>query len=130
MKIKDFTVGQIVYVFSDEKVDQLMPQKERKAKKYTVAKVGRKYLYVARGDNADIKTIPQYMLNSFREPEYTDEFLELNVDYGYRSILFPDTRTADEYFEKKELVRLFETKVRWKGYTLSELQEVQRILGV
>ena len=41
MKIKDFTVGQVVYAFSYEDIALL---KGLKPKKYTVAKIGRKYL--------------------------------------------------------------------------------------
>ena len=46
MKIKDFTVGQVVYAFSYEDIALL---KGLKPKKYTVAKIGRKYLYAVRG---------------------------------------------------------------------------------
>ena len=100
------------------------------SKKYTVVKIGRKYLYAARGEIKDIKTVPNYLLTDFREPEYTDEFLEINADYGHITILFPDMETADKFFEKKRLANLLKTEVKWDDYSLDELQEVQRILGV
>lgn len=60
MKIKDFTVGQVVYAFSYEDIALL---KGLKPKKYTVAKIGRKYLYAARGEEVNMRaqfvTAPQ-----------------------------------------------------------------------
>lgn len=127
MKIKDFKVGQEVYVYSDR---DLMLLKEQEAQVYTVAKIGRKYLYIAKGKHEDAKTVPEYLLQCFREPEYTDEFLELNVDFGYKTILFPDMETATDYFEKRKLVRLFETKVSWNQYKIDDLRKIKNILGV
>lgn len=91
MKIKDFTVGQVVYAFSYEDIALL---KGLKPKKYTVAKIGRKYLYAARGEEVNIKTVPDYLLIGFKEPDYTDDFLEENIDYGYKAILFPDMEST------------------------------------
>ena len=125
MKIKDFTVGQVVYAFDGLNLIQTGRHKGE-PKKYTVAKIGRKYLYAARGEIKDIKTVP----NDFREPEYTDEFLEINADYGCITILFPDMETADKFFEKKRLANLLKTEVKWEDYSLDKLQEVQKILGV
>ncbi len=77
MRIKDFTVGQVVYAFSYEDIALL---KGLKPKKYTVAKIGRKYLYAARGEEVNIKTVPDYLLTGFKEPDYTDDFLEENIE--------------------------------------------------
>ena len=44
MKIKDFKVGQEVYVYSDR---NLMLLKEQEAQVYTVAKIGRLLEYIA-----------------------------------------------------------------------------------
>ena len=66
MRIKDFTVGQVVYAFSYEDIALL---KGLKPKKYTVAKIGRKYLYAARGEEVNIKTVPDYLLIGFKEPD-------------------------------------------------------------
>lgn len=129
MRIKDFTVGQVVYAFDGLNSIQAGRHKGE-SKKYTVVKIGRKYLYAARGEIKDIKTVPNYLLTDFREPEYTDEFLEINADYGRITILFPDMETADNFFEKKRLANLLKTEVKWDDYSLDELQEVQRILGV
>lgn len=129
MRIKDFTVGQVVYAFDGLNSIQVGRHKGE-SKKYTVVKIGRKYLYAARGEIKDIKTVPNYLLTDFREPEYTDEFLEINADYGRITILFLDMETADNFFEKKRLANLLKTEVKWDDYSLDELQEVQRILGV
>ena len=129
MRIKDFTVGQVVYAF-DGLNSIPVGRHKGESKKYTVVKIGRKYLYAARGEIKDIKTVPNYLLTDFREPEYTDEFLEINADYGRITILFPDMETADKFFEKKRLANLLKTEVKWDDYSLDELQEVQRILGV
>lgn len=127
MKIKNFKVGQEVYAYSGR---NLMLLKEREAQVYTVAKIGRKYLYAAEGKHNNVKSVPEYLLQCFREPEYTDEFLELNVDFGYKTILFPDMETATDYFEKRKLIRLFETKVSWNQYKIDDLRKIKNILGV
>jgi hypothetical protein len=129
MKIKDFTVGQVVYAFDGLNL-MLTGKYKGEPKKYTVAKIGRKYLYAARGEIKKIETVPNYLLTDFREPKYTDEFLEINADYGRITILFPDMTTAERFFEKKKLANLFKTEVKWEDYSLDKLQEVQKILGV
>ena len=63
MKIKDFKVGQEVYVYSDR---DLMLLKEQAAQVYTVAKIGRKYLYAAKGKYNNVKSVPEYLLRSGR----------------------------------------------------------------
>ena len=126
MKIKDFTVGQVVYAFSYEDIALL---KGLKPKKYTVAKIGRKYLYAVRGEEVNIKTVPDYLLIGFKEPDYTDDFLEENIDYGYKTILFPDMEIAKDYYHKRKLVRFLAAGVKWESYTLDELKEIQKILG-
>lgn len=127
MKIKDFKVGQEVYVYSDR---DLMLLKEREAQVYTVAKIGRKYLYAAKGKHNNVKSVPEYFLQCFREPEWTDEFLELNIDCGCKEIMFPDMEEANDCFEKRKLVRLFETKVSWNQYKIDDLRKIKNILGV
>lgn len=127
MKIKDFKAGQEVYVYSDR---DLMLLKEREAQVYTVAKIGRKYLYVAKGKHNNVESVPKYLLQCFREPEWTDEFLELNIDCGYKTILFSDMEKANDCFEKRKLVRLFETKVSWNQYKIDDLRKIKNILGV
>lgn len=102
MKIKDFTVGQVVYAFSHEDIELL---KGLKPKKYTVAKIGRKYLYAARGEEVNIKTVPDYLLIGFKEP-------------------------AKDYYHKRKLVRFLASGVKCESYTLDELKEIQKILGV
>ena len=101
-----------------------------KPKKYTVAKIGRKYLYAAKGEEVNVKTVPGYLLTGFKEPDYTDDFLEENIDYGYKTILFPDMETAKDYYHKRKLVRLLASGVKWENCTLEELKEIQKILGV
>ena len=71
MKIKDFTVGQVAYAFYYEDIALL---KGLKPKKYTVVKIGRKYLYAVRGEEVNIKAVPDYLLIRFKEPDYTDSF--------------------------------------------------------
>lgn len=127
MKIQDFTVGQVVYVFSDADIVLL---KGLKPKKYTVAKIGQKYLYAARGEEANIKTVPDCFLTVFKEPDYTDDFLEENAGYGYKTILFPDMETAKDYYQKRKLVSFLTSSVKWENYTLDELKEIKKILGV
>lgn len=127
MKIKDFKVGQEVYVYSDR---DLMLLKEREEQVYTVAKIGRKYLYAAKGKHNNVKSVPEYLLQCFREPEWTDEFLELNIDCGCKEIMFPDMEEANDCFEKRKLVRLFETKVSWNQYKIDDLRKIKNILGV
>lgn len=127
MRIKDFTVGQVVYAFSYEDIALL---KGLKPKKYTVAKIGRKYLYAVRGEEVNIKTVPDYLLIGFKEPDYTDDFLEENIDYGYKTILFPDMEMAKDYYHKRKLVKFLASGVKWESYTLDELKEIQKILGV
>lgn len=58
MKIKDFTVGQVVYAFDGLNL-MLTGKYKGEPKKYTVAKIGRKYLYAARGE---IKKLKQYQI--------------------------------------------------------------------
>lgn len=126
MKIKDFTVGQIAYAFSYEDIALL---KGLKPKKYTVAKIGRKYLYAVRREEVNIKAVPDYLLIRFKEPDYTDTFLEENIDYGDRTILFSDMEAAKDYYQKRKLVRFLTSGVKWENYTLDELKEIQKILG-
>lgn len=127
MTLKDFKIGQTAYAFSYEDIALL---KGLKPEKYTVVKIGRKYLYAVKGEEADIKAVPDYLLKGFKEPDYIDSFLEENIDYGYKTILFPDMETAKGYYKKRKLVRHFTSGVKWENCTLDELQEVQRILGV
>ena len=70
------------------------------------------------------------MLTRFKEPDYTDDFLEENIDYGCRAILFPDMEIAKDYYHKRKLVRLLASGVKWENCTLDELKEIQKILGV
>ena len=107
-----------------------MLMKEREAQVYTVAKIGRKYLYAAKGKHNNVKSVPEYLLQYFREPEWTDEFLELNIDCGCKEIMFPDMEEANDCFEKRKLVRLFETKVSWNQYKIDDLRKIKNILGV
>ena len=33
--------------------------------------------------------MPDYLLIGFKEPDYTDDFLEENIDYGYKGEFSP-----------------------------------------
>ena len=59
-----------------------------------------------------------------------DDFLEENAGYGYKTILFPDMETAKDYYQKRKLVSFLTSSVKWENYTLDELKEIQKILGV
>lgn len=49
---------------------------------------------------------------------------------GYKTILFPDMEIAKDYYHKRKLVRFLASGVKWESYTLDELKEIQKILGV
>lgn len=44
--------------------------------------------------------------------------------------MFPDMEKANDCFEKRKLIRLFETKVSWNQYKIDDLRKIKNILGV
>ncbi len=116
MTIRDFAVGQTVFVMGDGR-------RERNKYDTTVAevvKVGRKYV-----------TISGSRGTQFKETSASRPYLIENAEYGTPQMLFPSREAADEYREREELKTWVRTAAGWDKidrYTLTQLKAVKTIL--
>lgn len=115
MTIKDFKVGQTVYILGDGR--RIGDGKETAAE---VVKVGRKYV-----------TISGNWAMQFKETCESRPYLVEHTDYGTARLLFPSREAVDDYIEHEELKMWVRTAAGWEKidrYTLAQLREVKRIL--
>lgn len=117
MTIKDFKVGQTVYIIGDGRLEG-----GGKATAVEVSKVGRRYV-----------TIKEYGREGARfygPVAPVDCFVE-DKGYGAPRLLFPTSEAVDDYNELNDLRSWVQEATNWmkvKSYTLAQLREVKRIL--
>lgn len=112
MTIKDFTVGQTVFLLSENKGRTGSPVITER----TVAKIGRKYV----------------TLNGVWEEKFEDcgsEYLIEHTNFAKR-YLFSDRNALEAFLERKQLVRWFVTlnDTKLKECTLEQLKKAKEIL--
>lgn len=116
MEIKDFTVGQTVYMLSTDKRNN-PPCGYKEAK---IKKVGRIYI-----------TLDGVLERKFFIPEYAenDNFLVEKIDYGADNLLFKSKQDLDDYIEKKSLEsELYKARDLISTLTLEQLRAIKRII--
>lgn len=116
MTIKDFKVGQPVFIMGDGST-----QRDRfRTTAAEVVKIGRKYV-----------TISGNLAMQFKEMHESRPYLVEHTEYGAPRLLFPSREAVDDYIEREELKNWVWTAVGWEKtdrYTLAQLREVKRIL--
>ena len=116
MTIKDFKVGQTVFVMGDGSV-----QRDRfRTAAGEVGKIGRKYV-----------TISGSWGMQFKETGSSRPYLVEHTEYGAPKFLFPSKEAVDEYCEREELKTWVRTATGWEKidrYTLHQLRAVRDIL--
>lgn len=116
MTIKDFKVGQTVFVVGDGCI-----QRDRsRTTEAKVVKIGKKYV-----------TISGNWGMQFKETSESGSYLVEHTDYGAPRLLFPSREALDEYLEREELKTWVRTATCWDkidGYTLAQLRAVKNIL--
>jgi len=116
MTIKDFVVGQTVFIMGDG-----CHQRNRYSTTAAeVVKVGRKYVTV--GGNWEMQ---------FEETATSRPYLVEHTEYGAPRMLFPSREAVDEYIEREELKTWVRTAAGWDKidrYTLAQLRAVKTIL--
>lgn len=116
MTIKDFKVGQTVYIIGDFRT-----QKDRfRSIEAEVVKVGRKYV-----------TISGNWGLQFKGTAASRPYLIEHTEVGAPRLLFPSREAVDEYREREELKTWVRTAAGWEKidrYTLAQLREVKKIL--
>ena len=116
MTIKDFKVGQTVFVMGDGSV-----QRDRfRTAAAEVVKIGRKYV-----------TISGSWGMQFKETGSSRPYLVEHTEYGAPRLLFPSREAVDEYREREELKTWVRTAAGWDKidrYTLAQLRAVKKIL--
>jgi hypothetical protein len=118
VKIKDFSVGQIAYLYGYEYYGN---RTKPFVAEVEVLRVGRRYVTV------------KYRGREMRfEDRYEgDPFLRERTDYGVAWMLFLQKETLDEYIERGELERWLQKAAEWtklRHYTTEQLRAVKRIL--
>lgn len=116
LTIKDFKVGQSVFVMRDGKHER----DKRGITEAKVVKVGRKYV-----------TISGAWGTQFKEAVSSRPYLVEHVEYGTPRILFSSKEAADEYREREELKVWVRVAAGWDKidrYTLGQLRAVKKIL--
>lgn len=110
MKLKDFSVGQTVYVLSGKHISE-----------WTVKTVGRKYITVTAGANWDEK---------FEVLDERDNFLVDAREWGDRGYLFTSREDIHDFLECKELQRKLSCNAyTWiKALPLEQLRAVAAII--
>lgn len=109
--IKDFKVGQTVYILNWE---------QKKAIKEEVVKVGRKYV-----------TVNKKWCIRFEETYKSGPYLIEKTEIGARMLLFPSEDAVHEYMEREELKKWMHMAADWGNidrYTLAQLRAVKKIL--
>ena len=116
MTIKDFKVGQTVFVMGDGSV-----QRDRfRTAAAEVVKIGRKYV-----------TISGNWAMQFKETHESNPYLVEHTEYGAPRLLFPSHEAVDDYIEREELKTWVWTAAGWEKidrYTLAQLRAVKKIL--
>lgn len=112
MTIKDFTVGQKVYVLQENRGRTAEPIFTER----TVAKIGRKYV----------------TLIGMWEEKFEDcgnEYLIEHTDFE-RRYLFPDRNAAEAFLKKEQLIRWFSSlnDRKLKACSLEQLQKAKELL--
>lgn len=118
MTIKDFKVGQTVYVLGDGRHER----EKRLATAAEVVKVGRRYVTVKEDGRQESR---------FYEPINPTDCLVEDRDYGVKRLLFATTEAVDEYNELNDLRSWVQEATNWmkvKEYTLAQLRAVKKIL--
>ncbi len=116
MTIKDFVVGQTVFVMGDSCYER--DKYETTAAE--IVKVGRKYV-----------TISGNWGMQFMETGESRPYLIEHTEYGAPRMLFPSMEAVDEYREREELKTWVRTAAGWDNinrYTLTQLRAVKTIL--
>lgn len=120
MKLKDFAVGQKVYLVSSNGA------KEDSVQECVVRSIGRKYLKTENADHGSF--VIRYFVVSTKE---TDPFLIEHTEYGDKRLLFPAKEAVAEYFELLSLRDWLVDAADWPErnlYTLRQLRAVKEIL--
>lgn len=116
MTIKDFKVGQTVYILGDGR-----HQRDRfLATAAEVVKIGRKYVTVS--GNWGLQ---------FKDTAASRPYLIEHTEIGTPRLLFPSSESVDEYREREELKAWVRTAAGWEKidrYTLAQLRAVKKIL--
>lgn len=116
MTIKDFKVGQTVYILGDGRYER----NKRLETAAEVVKVGRKYV-----------TISGSFGSRFKETSSSRPYLVELVECGTPRLLFLSSEAVDEYREREELKMWVRTASDWgkiDRYTLAQLRAVKKIL--
>lgn len=117
MKLKDFHVGQTVYVVGGDH------KQERVVSEYHVVSVGRKYI---KCEN-DIGNIREFEILIDEQPYLTE-----HKDYGYKKLLFSTEKAASEHVEGNALRSWLSKAAEWyklNQYTIEQLRTVKEILA-
>lgn len=116
MTIKDFKVGQTVFVVGDG-----CTQRDRfRTTEAEVVKIGKKYV-----------TINGNWGMQFKEASESRFYLVEHTECGAPRLLFPSREALDEYRELEELKTWVRSATCWdkiKSYTLAQLRAVKKIL--
>ncbi len=116
MTIKNFKVGQTVFVMGDGR----LAHNKYDTTEAKVVKVGRKYV-----------TISGRWKLQFKETSARRFYLIEQTEVGAPRMLFPSKKAVDEYCEREELKTWVRTAAGWDNidrYTLAQLREVKKIL--
>lgn len=116
MQIKDFSVGQTVFVVGNKR-----NMSGAEVQKAEVARVGRKYV-----------TIKGRWTERFKEPDGVAPYLVEQAECGIPRLLFPSEEAVCEYRETAELRDWVRKMTGWDKigkYTLDQLRAVRGILG-
>lgn len=116
MTIKEFKVGQTVYIIGDGRSER----NKHHATAAEVVKVGRKYV-----------TISGHWEQKFKDTSERRPYLIENTEYGAPRLLFPSKKAVDEYVEREELKIWLQKAAGWARidrYTLAQLRAVKKIL--
>lgn len=120
MNMKDFTVGQTVYVLEEKRG----PEREVRTMEYIVVSIGRKYLRASRDGDSRFPT-------EFYEPEGRSDYLREKKDWAEPLKLFTTREAVTDYIEKEMLIHWFHKATdhnNTEGYTLEQLRAVKKIL--
>ena len=115
MKLKDFQVGQTVYLI------ERRPKPKDVIREYKVSSIGRKYLNVQSGYNE----------RKFIVHDNETSYLIEHKEFGDRLLLFPNKEAAQEHIEGNQL-RSWLLKAaevpKVNKYTVEQLRPVKEIL--
>ena len=118
MKIKDFAVGQTVFIMGDGR-----SWRDRfRTTAAEVLKIGSKYITIRISENWAMQ---------FKEMHESKPYLVEHTEYGAPRLLFPSREAVDDYIEREELKTWVRTAAGWEKierYTLAQLRAVKKIL--